>query len=64
MPNIHQKMHIGQTSWTFQTQYKEHIQNIKNNKGNTGFSCHILSAGHYYGKIGCIKNSKDRSLYE
>jgi hypothetical protein len=43
--------HIGQTGRTFQTRYKEHTQAIRNNNGNSGYSNHILNAGHVYGSI-------------
>jgi hypothetical protein len=43
--------YIGQTGRTFHTRYRENIQNIRNNKRNTGFSHHILNTGHSYGSI-------------
>jgi hypothetical protein len=43
--------HIGQTGRNFKTGYKEHIQDIKNNKSKTGFSHHILNTGHSYNNI-------------
>jgi hypothetical protein len=30
----------------FKTGYKEHIQDFRNNRSKTGFSCHILNIGH------------------
>jgi hypothetical protein len=35
----------------FQLRYKGHIQAIRNNKGNSGYSNHILNTGHAYGSI-------------
>jgi hypothetical protein len=43
--------YIGQTGRTFKTRYKEHIQAIRNNNSNSGYSKHILSTGHTYGSI-------------
>jgi hypothetical protein len=42
--------HIGQTGKTFHTRYKEHtrIQAIRNCNSNSGYSNHILNAGHKY----------------
>jgi hypothetical protein len=42
---------IGQTGQTFKTRYKEHIQAIRNNNGNSGYSKHILNMGHTYGSV-------------
>jgi hypothetical protein len=33
------------------SRYKEHIQAIMNNSGNSGYSNHILSTEHTYGNI-------------
>jgi hypothetical protein len=41
----------GQIARTFQTRYKEHIQAIRNNKGNSGYTSHILHTGHAYESI-------------
>lgn len=41
--------YIRQTGRTFYTRYKEHIQAIRNNNINLGYSNHILSTGHTYG---------------
>jgi hypothetical protein len=41
-------MYIGQTGRSFKIRYKEHVQDIKNNKSRTGFSHHILNTGHAY----------------
>jgi hypothetical protein len=43
--------YIGQTGQTFKTRYKEHIQAIRNNNSNSGYSKHILNTGHTYGSI-------------
>jgi hypothetical protein len=43
--------YIGQTGRTFKVRYKEHIQAIRNNNGNSGYSNHILNTGHTYGTI-------------
>jgi hypothetical protein len=43
-------VYIGQTEMNFKTRYKEHIQDIKNNRSTTGFSHHILDTGHAYDK--------------
>jgi hypothetical protein len=43
--------YTGQTGRTFQTRYKEHIQAIRNNNGNSGYSNNILNAGHAYRNI-------------
>jgi hypothetical protein len=43
--------YIGQTGRTFKTRYKEHIQAIRNNNGNSGYSKHILKMGHTYASI-------------
>jgi hypothetical protein len=45
------KKYIGQTGRTFSIRYKEHIQDIRSNNGNTGYSNHILNTGHTYGTI-------------
>jgi hypothetical protein len=42
---------MGQTGQNFKTRYKEHIQDIRNNKSKTGFSHHILNTGHAYDNI-------------
>jgi hypothetical protein len=43
--------YIGQTGRTFKTRYKEHIQAIRNNNSNSGYSSHILNTGHAYGAL-------------
>jgi hypothetical protein len=52
--------YIGQTGRTFKIRYKEHIQAIRNNNSNSGYSKHILNTGHAYGTItdtiGVIRN--------
>jgi hypothetical protein len=45
------KAYIGQTGRNFKTRFKEHIQDIKNNRAKTGFSQHILNTGHEYNTI-------------
>jgi hypothetical protein len=43
--------YIGQTGRAFHTRYKEHIQSIRSNNGNSGYSNHILNTGHTYGNM-------------
>jgi hypothetical protein len=45
--------YIGQTGRTFKIKYKEHIQAIRINNANSGYSNHtsILNTGHTYGTI-------------
>jgi hypothetical protein len=43
--------YIGQTGRTFQTTYKELIQEISNNNSNSEYSNHMLNTGHAYGSI-------------
>jgi hypothetical protein len=43
--------YIGQTGRTFNIRYREHIQVIRNNNNNSGYSNHILNTGHTYGTI-------------
>jgi hypothetical protein len=43
--------YVGQTGRTFYTRYKEHIQAIRNNNINSGYSNHILRTGHAYGSL-------------
>jgi hypothetical protein len=43
--------YVGQTSRTFYTRYKGHIQEIWNNNGNLVYSNYILSTGHKYESI-------------
>jgi len=38
--------YIGQTGRNFKTRFKEHVNDIKNNRGKTGYSQHILENGH------------------
>jgi hypothetical protein len=40
---------IRRTNRTFHTSYKEHIQAIRSNNGNSCYPNHILNAGHTYG---------------
>jgi hypothetical protein len=54
--------YIGQTGRTFNIRYKEHIQAIRNNNNNSGYSNHILNTGHTCGTIndtmGIIRKGK------
>jgi hypothetical protein len=43
--------YIGQTGRNFETRFKEHVQDIKNNKSKIGFAHHILNTGHAYDNI-------------
>jgi hypothetical protein len=43
--------YICQTRRTFNIRYKEHIQAIRNNNNNSGYSNHILNTEHTYGTI-------------
>jgi hypothetical protein len=43
--------YVGQTRRTFNTRYKEHIQDIRTNNCNTGYANHILNTGYTYGTI-------------
>jgi hypothetical protein len=43
--------YIGQTGRTFKARYKEHIQAIRNNNSNSGYSKHILNTEHTYRNI-------------
>jgi hypothetical protein len=43
--------YIGQTGRIFNIRYKEHIQAIRNNNSNSGYSNHILNTGHTCGII-------------
>jgi hypothetical protein len=44
-------VYIGQTGRNFITRFKEHIQDIRNNRTKTGYSQHITNTGHEYGNI-------------
>jgi hypothetical protein len=44
-------IYIGQTGRSFKIRYKEHVQDIKNNKSRTGFSNHIFNTGHAYDTV-------------
>jgi hypothetical protein len=41
--------YVRQTGQTFKTGYTVHIQAIRNNNGNSGYSNHMLNTGHAYG---------------
>jgi hypothetical protein len=43
--------YIAQTGRTFNTRYIEHIHDIRSNNSNSGYSNHILNAGHAYGTM-------------
>jgi hypothetical protein len=43
--------YTGQTGRTFTLRQKENIQAIRSNCSKSGYSNHILNAGHSYGKI-------------
>jgi hypothetical protein len=43
--------YIGHTGRTFYTRHKEHLEAIRNNNINLGYSNHILSTGHAYRNI-------------
>jgi hypothetical protein len=45
------KYNIGQTGRPFNTRYKEHIRDIKNNSSKSGYSNPILNTGHSSGSI-------------
>jgi hypothetical protein len=55
-------MYIGQTGRSFKIRYKEHVQDIKNNKSRTGFSHHILNTGHAYDSMGNL-NFQEKGIY-
>jgi hypothetical protein len=46
----------GETGRIFYTIYKEHVQTIKNNKGNSGYLKHLLSTGCTHGSIAITMN--------
>jgi hypothetical protein len=41
--------YTGQTGRTFHNRYKEHIESIRTNNGNSEHPNHILNTGHTYG---------------
>jgi hypothetical protein len=43
--------YFGKKGRTFNIRYKEHIQAIRKNSSNSGYSNHILNTGHTYGTI-------------
>jgi hypothetical protein len=49
-------VYIGQTGRNFKTRFKEHIQDIRNNRTKTGYSQHVIITGHKYGNIENILN--------
>jgi hypothetical protein len=40
--------YVGQTGRTFNALYKEHIQVVRTNNNNSGYSNHILNTGRTY----------------
>jgi hypothetical protein len=44
-------IYTGQTGRSFKTRFKEHIQDIWNNRNKTGYSHHIINTGHAYDNI-------------
>jgi hypothetical protein len=58
----------GQTGRTFHKRYTEHIQDIRNNRNNTGFAQHILNAGHSNNSttdtMTIIKTAKKGTIHE
>jgi hypothetical protein len=58
--------HVRQTDRIFYTRYKEHIQTITKNNGNSGYSNQIPSTGHTHGSItdamNIIKTEKKKHL--
>jgi hypothetical protein len=59
--------YIRQTGRTLNIRYKEHIQAIRNNNSNLGYSNHILNSGHtwnYNGHHGYYKNRKKRKTFK
>jgi hypothetical protein len=45
------KNYIGQTGRNFRQRYREHINDIRQNKEKSGYSQHILNTYHKYGTI-------------
>jgi hypothetical protein len=43
--------YVEQTGRTFHTLCKEHIQAVRKNRSNSGYSNHILNIEHKYGSI-------------
>jgi DNA replication initiation complex subunit (GINS family) len=56
------------TDRNFYTRCTEHIQDVRNERGNTEFSSHSLNTGHTYGSIedtaSILKMTKKRTVYE
>jgi V8-like Glu-specific endopeptidase len=40
---------IGKTRQSFKVRYDKHVQAIRNNSKNMGYSIHFLNMGHSYG---------------
>jgi hypothetical protein len=45
----YKKYYIGQTGRNFKQRYREHINDIRQNKEKSGYSQHILNTKHRYG---------------
>jgi hypothetical protein len=43
--------YVGQTERNLHARYKGHVQAIRNNNRNLGYSNHIVNMGHTYGTI-------------
>jgi hypothetical protein len=59
-------IYLGQTGQSFKIRYREHVQDIKNNKSRTGFLHHILNTGHAYDSIEntlAILNFQEKDTY-
>lgn len=58
--------YTGQTGRAFNTSFKEHIQAIRNNNSNSGYSSYILNMGHTCGIItdtmGIIRTQERKHL--
>jgi hypothetical protein len=66
------KYYIGQTGRNFKQRYREHINDIRQNKEKSGYSQHILNTNHRYGtkddtietlyrgKKGCLLNTVEQ----
>jgi hypothetical protein len=58
--------YVGQTGRTSADRYKGHIQAIRKNNGNSGYSNHILNTRHTYAtitvKMDIIKREEKESI--
>jgi hypothetical protein len=57
-----QKSYLGEIWRSLRTRYKEHIQSIKFNKKELGYTTYILRNLHCYGKMKEIKVKIDHVL--